>query len=139
MPADTDENRRRWRDSAHYWNKHRNTIEQLFSPATVALIQKAKIASGDEILDVAGGMGEPSLSIAERYGDKVAITFTDFILEMVEASRIEAKKRNRNWIQFCRCSGDHLPFTDQSFDVVISRFGIMFFPDPGKFLSYMLP
>jgi ubiquinone/menaquinone biosynthesis C-methylase UbiE len=130
--------RKRWRESAYYWSKHQNTIEQMFSPATQALIQKAQIKDGDEILDVAGGMGEPSFSIAERYGSKVQITFSDLIFEMIEASRKESIARKLDQIQFCRCSGDHLAFRDQSFDVIVSRFGIMFFHDPKKSLSDML-
>ena len=109
----------------------------MFSPATQALIQKAEITNGNQILDVAGGMGEPSFSIAERYRDKVKITFTDLIFEMIEASRKEAINRKLDQIRFCRCSGDQLPFRDQSFDVIVSRFGIMFFPDPKKSLSDM--
>jgi ubiquinone/menaquinone biosynthesis C-methylase UbiE len=130
--------RKRWRESAYYWSKHQSTIEQMFSPATQALIQKAEIRTGDEILDVAGGMGEPSFSIAERYRDQIAITFTDIIFEMIEASRREATNRKLDQIKFCRCSGDQLPFHDQCFDVIVSRFGIMFFHDPKKSLTDML-
>jgi ubiquinone/menaquinone biosynthesis C-methylase UbiE len=130
--------RKRWRESAYYWSKHQNTIEQMFSSATQALIEKAEIKNGDRILDVAGGMGEPSFSIAERYRDKVEITFTDLIFEMIEASRKEANNRKLNQIQFCRCSGDQLPFCAQSFNVIVSRFGIMFFHDPPKSLNDML-
>ncbi len=134
---DANETIRRWRESAYYWTKHRNTIEAMFAPATQALIQKAEIAKGNEILDIAGGMGEPSLSIVERYGSNVAITFTDIIWEMIEASRQEANNRKFDQIRFCRCSGDQLPFRDKSFDVIVSRFGIMFFPDPPKSLIDM--
>jgi ubiquinone/menaquinone biosynthesis C-methylase UbiE len=137
MTLDASETRRRWRESAYYWGKHRNTIEEMFAQATQALIQKAEIAKGNEILDVAGGMGEPSLSIAERYGGNVTITFTDIIWEMIEASRQEANNRKFDQVRFCRCSGDQLPFRDQSFDVIVSRFGIMFFPDPQKSLVDM--
>lgn len=134
---DSEEVRQRWRRSAFYWSKHQNTIEQMFSPATQALIQKAEITSGNQVLDVAGGMGEPSFSIAERYHGKVTITFSDLVFEMIEASRKEAKNRKLSGIQFCRCSGDHLPFRDQSFDTIVSRFGIMFFPDPPRSLKDM--
>jgi SAM-dependent methyltransferase len=137
MPLDNDEVRRRWRESAYYWSKHQSTIEKLFAPATMALIQKAEITKGDKILDLAGGMGEPSLSIADQYGGDVAITFTDITFGMIEASRNEARKRNFDRIQFCRCSGDQLPFIHQSFNVIVSRFGIMFFPEPQKSLNHM--
>lgn len=138
MRSDPEAVRNRWRESAYYWSKHQNTIEQMFSPATHALIQKADIKDGDKILDIAGGMGQPSFTIAERYRDNVSITFTDIVFEMIEASRKEATERKLDRIRFCRCSGDQLPFRDQSFDVIVSRFGIMFFHDPKRSLSDML-
>src|SRR5262245_33047115 len=130
--------RKRWRESAYYWSKHQTTIEQMFSPATQALIQKAQIRNGDQILDVAGGMGEPSFSIAERYGDNVGITFTDLIFEMIEASRKESIARKLNQIRYCRCSGDQLAFRDSSVYVIVSRVRMMLFYDSKKSLSYML-
>ena len=135
---DSKETRRRWHESTYFWRKHRNTIEQMSVPATQALIQKAQIVNGNEILDVAGGMGVPSFSIAERYGSNVTITSTDILWEMIEVSRQEANNRNFNRIRYCRCSGDQLPFKNQSFDVIVSQFGIMFFPDPAKSLKDML-
>ncbi len=138
LQPETEEIRRKWRESSYYWNKHRNIIEQMFAPVTEALIEKARISAGDRVLDLAGGMGEPALSIARRYGDSVRITFTDVVQEMILAARSETRERENHWIQFCRCSGDELPFVDQSFNVIVSRFGIMFFPEPEKSLKHML-
>ena len=57
---------REWRESARYWQKHAATIRTMFGPVTQALIQDAGIIEGDAVLDVAGGAGEPSLTIAEN-------------------------------------------------------------------------
>jgi SAM-dependent methyltransferase len=121
---------REWRDSAKYWARHSETIRRMFAPLTRALIEDAGIARGQSVLDVAGGPGEPSLTIAETVGPSGSVMCTDAVAEMVEAARAEAGKRHLTNIKFRQCTADSLPFPDNSFDVVVSRLGAMFFPDP---------
>ena len=52
----------RWSGAAPFWEKHRETIRQMFAPVTQALIEDAAIASGHTVLDVATGPGEPALA-----------------------------------------------------------------------------
>lgn len=118
-----------WRQTAKYWTRHSDTIRQMFAPVTEALIQEAGITKGHSVLDVAGGAGEPSLTIARRVGPTGSVTCTDAIAEMVEAARAEATTRGMTNLQFRQCTADSLPFADESFDVVVCRLGAMFFPD----------
>ena len=118
-----------WRESAKYWTKHNATIRTMFAPLTQALIEQARIHEGQSVLDVAGGTGEPSLTIAEVVGPRGSVTCTDAVQEMVETARSEAKRRGIKNIEFQQCPADSLPFPDDSFDVVVSRLGAMFFPD----------
>ena len=118
-----------WRESAKYWTKHSDTIHQMFAPLTQALIERAGIREGQAVLDVAGGAGEPSLTIAETVGPDGSVTCTDAVAEMVEAARANAQRRGLTNIQFQQCTPDALPFPENSFDAVVSRLGVMFFPD----------
>ena len=118
-----------WQESAKYWTKHSDTIHRMFVPLTRALIDRAGIVRGQTVLDVAGGAGEPSLTIAETVGPAGSVTCTDGVAEMVEAARAEAQRRGVTNVQFRQCAADSLPFADNSFDVVVSRLGVMFFPD----------
>ena len=127
-----------WRESAKYWTKHSDTIHQMFAPLTRALIERAGIGKGQGVLDVAGGAGEPSLTIAEVVGPEGSVICTDAVAEMVEAARTEARRRGLTNIQFRQCTPDALPFADNSFDVVVSRLGVMFFPDPVPAMREML-
>ena len=127
QPTDT---LRQWQETAKYWTKYSNTIREMFTPITEALIKAAGITEGQSVLDVAGGAGEPSLTIAERVGPTGSVTFTDAIAEMVEAARREASSRGITNVQFHQCTADSLPFADESFDVVVSRLGVMLFSDP---------
>lgn len=127
-----------WRDSAEYWEKHAQTIRTMFAPVTKALIEEAEIVEGDKVLDVAGGPGEPSLTIAEFVGPTGSVTSTDAVAKMVQAAEREANRRGITNISFRQCSADALPFEDQEFDVAVSRLGVMFFPDPVASLREML-
>lgn len=129
---------REWRESAPYWDKYRDIIRAMFMPLTRALIEDAGVVKGQSVLDVAGGPGEPSLTIAETVGPEGAVTCTDFAAEMVEAAKAAAARQGITNVTFRQCSADSLPFADNTFDVAVSRLGAMFFPDPLAGLREML-
>ena len=127
-----------WRENAKYWTRHSTTIRTMFAPLAHALIESAGIMSGQSVLDVAGGTGEPSLTIAEKVGPTGTVTCTDAVPEMVDAARGEANRRGVRNVQFRECKADALPFGNDSFDVVVSRLGVMFFPDSLAAIREML-
>jgi len=129
---------REWRESAEYWERHAQTIRTMFAPVTRALIEDVGIREGDKVLDVAGGPGEPSLTIAEVVGPIGSVTCTDAVAEMVAAAQREAMRRGVKNISFQQCLADSLPFEDDSFDAAVCRMGVMFFPDPLLGLREML-
>jgi SAM-dependent methyltransferase len=136
--SQADEVLREWRESAHYWQKHAGTIRTMFGPITQALIEDAGISEGDAVLDVAGGAGEPSLTIAEVVGPTGSVTCTDAAPEMVAAAASEAQRRGLTNVAFRQCTADYLPFENNSFDAAVCRLGVMFFPDPVAALREML-
>jgi ubiquinone/menaquinone biosynthesis C-methylase UbiE len=127
-----------WRETASYWTRHHDTIRTMFLPLTRALIEQARIAPGQSVLDVAGGSGEPSLTIAQAVGPTGFVMCTDAIAEMVAVAEREALVCGLKNMQFRQCTADSLPFADESFDVAVSRLGVMFFPDPVAAVREML-
>lgn len=125
----TDEILEGWAESAQYWTKHCPTIHKMFAPLTRALIERAGIHQGQTVLDVAGGAGEPSLTIAETVGPEGSVICTDAVTQMVQAARAEAERRGSTNMEFRQCTADSLPFPDNTFDVVVCRLGVMFFRD----------
>jgi ubiquinone/menaquinone biosynthesis C-methylase UbiE len=119
-----------WTESAPYWEKHRDIIGEMFAPVTQALIEDAAITARAAVLDVATGPGEPALSIADLIGSEGKVVGTDPIPEMVEAARREAHRRLVHTASFEVALADSLPFPGNSFDAVVSRFGVMFFASP---------
>jgi ubiquinone/menaquinone biosynthesis C-methylase UbiE len=136
--SQTAEVLREWRESAFYWQKHADTIRTMFGPITQALIEDAEIVEGDAVLDVAGGAGEPSLTIAKTVGPAGSVVCTDVTAEMVAAAKTGAARRGVTNITLRQCAADSLPFENNSFDAVVCRLGVMFFPDPLAGLREML-
>ena len=129
---------REWRESAPYWAKHYGIIRSMLAPITTALIEAAAIEEGHSALDVAGGSGEPSITIAQSFGPPTWVTCTDAVFEMVTMARREARHRGLTNIDFTDCGAEALPFESNTFDVAICRLGVMLFPDPVAAIGEML-
>jgi ubiquinone/menaquinone biosynthesis C-methylase UbiE len=128
----------RWSETAPYWEKHRAVIREMFAPITQILIDHAQITSGNSVLDVGTGPGEPALAIAEQLGSEGKVLGVDAVPEMVEAARREAQRRGLHNASFAVAQADVFPAQASSFDAVVSRFAIMFFPDPCGAVREML-
>jgi ubiquinone/menaquinone biosynthesis C-methylase UbiE len=127
-----------WSESAPYWEKHREIIRGMFAPVAQALIEDAGITSGQFVLDVATGPGEPALSVAGLVGPEGKVLGVDPVPEMVEAARREANRRGLHNASFELAFADRLPFPANTFDAVVSRFGVMLFPSPVESVREML-
>jgi ubiquinone/menaquinone biosynthesis C-methylase UbiE len=128
----------RWSNAAPFWEKHRRTIERLFGPVSEALIEDSEVVPGMSVLDVATGHGEPALRIAELLESHGEVVGVDPIDRMIEAARGEAARRSLGNARFEVAAADGLPFPDNRFDTVVSRFGVMFFPSPAGGVREML-
>jgi ubiquinone/menaquinone biosynthesis C-methylase UbiE len=130
IPENQDKALHAWQTSARYWDKYRAVITEMFAPLTSALVEEAQIGIGQKVLDIGGGSGEPSLTIARIVGPTGSVMYTDPVAGMLESAQAEAGRRGLTNIHFKRCSADDLPFADCTFDVAIGRLSAMFFVDP---------
>ena len=127
-----------WEVSSQFWNKHQALIEKMYAPLSQALIDEAHIVSGQAVLDVGGGSGEPSLTIARAVGSSGSVNYTDPAAGMVKAARAEAERRGLANIQFHQCPAEQLPYADASFDAAVGRMSAMFFTDVSAGLREIL-
>jgi SAM-dependent methyltransferase len=128
----------RWGASAPFWEKHGEIIRQMFAPITQALVEDAQIGSQYAVLDIATGPGEPALSVAALIAPEGKVYGIDPIPEMVAGARRAADRLGVKNAQFDVAFADLLPFPADTFDAVISRFGVMFFPSPVDAVREML-
>lgn len=103
--------------------------EQLLAPAlfeqwTHQVADAARIAVGQEVLDVACGTGRLARAASARVGPRGSVTAVDLNPAMLEVAASLAPE-----IEWREAPAESLPFADETFDAVISQFGLMFFED----------
>ena len=89
------------------------------------LCEAVDLRSNQRVLDVAAGNGNATLAAARRFADVVS---TDYVGALLERGR-ERAKADRLPVTFQEADAEALPFADESFDVVLSTFGVMFTPN----------
>ncbi len=89
------------------------------------LCEAVDVRSGQRVLDVAAGNGNASLAAARRGCEVMA---TDYVPALLERAR-ERAQAERLAVEFRQADAEALAFDDESFDVVLSTFGVMFTPD----------
>lgn len=99
-------------------------------PVTDALVEYAQPAPGMQVLDVASGTGEPAISLASRVGEQGHVTATDVSAGLLEIAAKRGRTRGLKNFTIQVADAHKLPFSDNSFDLATSRFGVMFFDDP---------
>jgi methylase of polypeptide subunit release factors len=82
-----------WETSARYWDKYRVLIAQMFAPLTSGLLEEARIGMRQNVLDIGGGSGEPSLTISGIVGPTGSVMYTDPVAGMLETAQAEAGRR----------------------------------------------
>lgn len=91
------------------------------------LIALAHVTSGQRVLDVATGAGDPALTAAQVVGPTGEVVGIDHAPQMLEAARERAAAAGLTNVTFIEGNAQALDLTPQSFDAVLSRWGLMFF------------
>ena len=120
------------------WRKWHARIATFTRGATEAIVEGAHLRPGMRVLDLASGVGDPALSIAEEVGSSGRVTATDLGPGMMSLAEELARKKGLTNIEFREASAEALPFPSETYDVLTCRFGIMFFPDLPKALRECL-
>lgn len=89
------------------------------------LAESMDMRSGQSVLDVAAGNGNVTLAAARRF---CRVTSTDYVSELLDQSRVRADAEGL-CVEYRQADVEQLPFAEQSFDHVVSTFGVMFAPN----------
>ena len=121
--------REQWQQAADPWHRWGRTIEDWLGESTRVMLDLAEIGTGDRVLDLATGAGEPALTIAERVGPTGYVLATDIAPNILAFAAQEAANRGLTNLETRVMDGERLDLPDESFDVVTSRVGLIYFPD----------
>jgi SAM-dependent methyltransferase len=130
--------REQWQSAAKAWYQWSATLNQWLGPATDRMLDMAGIAEGHKVLDIAAGAGEQSITAAKRVGANGRVLATDISPNILEYAKQMAEQAGVHNIETAVMDGENLTLEDASFDAVISRVGLIYFPDQQKALKEML-
>ncbi|WP_456824468.1 class I SAM-dependent methyltransferase [Cellulomonas sp. P5_E12] len=115
---------------ADHWVVNRDRYDRMYEPFQTALLSAAGIRGGEHVLDVGCGYGTTTLAAAAlaRPGTVTGIDVSPTMLAL--ARRSMAGSAGTSTVSFVEDDAQTHPFPPSTFDVVVSRFGVMFFDDP---------
>ncbi|WP_342725931.1 class I SAM-dependent methyltransferase [Bradyrhizobium sp. B097] len=128
-PAE-DEQVKLWNSAAgRAWVETRDVLEAMFKPLEELLVRAVVDAAASHVLDIGCGTGATTFAVAHVLGPQGRCTGIDISEPMIAAARDRAEREGRPADFICADAQTH-GFAPASFDIVISRLGVMFFADP---------
>ena len=119
-----------WNEQAgRQWVEGKAGIDGLIEPLGLAAIERAAPVPGERVLDVGCGTGQATLELARRVGAQGRVVGVDISAPMLERARQDASAEGLSQLSFANADAQTRAF-DERFDLIYSRFGVMFFEDP---------
>ncbi|HWR83115.1 MAG TPA: class I SAM-dependent methyltransferase [Candidatus Deferrimicrobium sp.] len=129
--------REQWQAAAEAWHRWGPTLHQWLGEATNVMLDMAGVLEGQRVLDVAAGAGEQTIVTAQRVGPTGAVLATDISSNILDFAQQAARHAGLKNVETKVVDGENLELPDNSFDAVISRVGLIYFPDQHKALTGM--
>jgi SAM-dependent methyltransferase len=129
QPAGSEQARLWNGPSGQAWVDAQATLDHLFRPIEALLAETARTAGARRVLDVGCGTGATTLAVASALGGAGHCTGIDISQPMIATARERAARQGSQATFVCADARSHV-FAPGSFDLLVSRFGVMFFDDP---------
>ena len=119
-----------WNDAmGRSWAMLHARLDRQIAPFGRAAMAEAGLSAGQRVLDIGCGCGETSFEIAYTVAPG-SVLGADISATLLDIARADAEARAIDGVRFVRADAQVEPFDAEAFDVVFSRFGVMFFDDP---------
>lgn len=130
--------RAQWENAAEAWHRWGPFLGEWLGPATERMLDLSRVEAGSRVLDVAAGAGEQTLHAARRVGPSGHVLATDISPTILEYATAMAREAGLSQVATREMDGEVLDeLAAESFDAVISRVGLIYFPDQQKALAGM--
>ncbi|HUJ05456.1 MAG TPA: class I SAM-dependent methyltransferase [Streptosporangiaceae bacterium] len=117
-----------WDRAAAAWDDWGPTLDDWLDEATAAMLDLANVAEGTRVLDVAAGAGGQSVAAARRVGPGGRVLATDISPGILARAQRRFELAGLANAATRVMDGEHLTVEPGSFDAVISRLGVIYFP-----------
>jgi len=130
--------RKQWNDASEAWHRWGPLLSRWLGPATETMFDMCDIKTGSRVLDVAAGAGEQSIAAAKRVGESGHVLATDLSPGILEFAKASAKMEGIGHLDVQVQDGEALMDLERdAFNAIISRVGLIYFPDQQKALRGM--
>ncbi len=130
--ADNEEQATLWNSTgASAWIEMQPVLDQVLEPFEHLLIEAVAAKAARYVLDVGCGTGATTLAVGRLLGVSGRCMGVDISEPMIAVARARAE-REGSTARFISADAQNWPFEPSSFDMIISRFGVMFFADPAS-------
>src|SRR5262249_13867713 len=115
------------------WIRQAPGLERQLAPVSDLLLEAARLRAGESVLDVGCGTGPTTIAAARMVGPRGRVGGLDVAGAMLGAAATAASRAGGDAAPIEWIEADAVTWTPDGppRDVVISRFGVMFFSDPG--------
>jgi ubiquinone/menaquinone biosynthesis C-methylase UbiE len=118
-----------WNGSAgQLWTERQEMQDAVLAPASAALFDRALVENGMSVIDIGCGCGDTTIELAGRVGPQGHVLGVDISAPMLARARDRARPGLP--VDFVLADATVYPFEPGSADLVVSRFGVMFFAEP---------
>jgi SAM-dependent methyltransferase len=115
-------------DSGRKWAEDWERRDRVLAPVGHALLARSSLVAGEAVLDVGCGCGATTVAAAEAVTASGSAVGVDLSEPMLDVARRRAPHLTRATLHQADVQTQPLP--QAPYDVVVSRFGTMFFSDP---------
>jgi SAM-dependent methyltransferase len=112
------------------WAEDQEKMDRMMQAMTDGVVAAAVPQAGESVIDIGCGAGASALAIADAVGPEGAVLGVDISRPMLEVARSRAAGRPN--VQFIEADATTYGFVPASADLIVSKFGVMFFADPTK-------
>jgi SAM-dependent methyltransferase len=131
--------REQWQTAAEPWHRWGPTLEEWLGQATEVMLEMAEVGPGARVLDVAAGAGGQTIAAAKRGGSAGYVLATDISSNILQFASAAAQGEGLTNVDTRVMDGEELEeLEEESFDAVICRVGLIYFPDQQRALTGML-
>jgi SAM-dependent methyltransferase len=128
--ANTEQSRYWNEEGGEAWVDEQSHMDRMLAPFADAVYEAADIRPGERVVDIGCGCGVTTLHIAEMVGETGTAVGLDISTPMIERARGRAAELGRGNAEFVVADAQSAELPAPPFDVIASRFGVMFFEDP---------
>ncbi len=121
--------------AGHHWTDRQQLQDAVLGPVSEVLIDCAAIKAGESVIDIGCGCGATSFDLVQKVGPGGHITGVDISEPMLGRARELAPDGAP--MEFILADATVYPFAPASTDVLLSRFGVMFFAQPSESFANM--